>query len=1050
MDINDPRLPVLVEERARTGKAYGELTMLRKDGSGFPVELSSSVFVDRHGEKKTSMVIRDITERKRAEEQILKANRVYAVISQINQAIVRISSEDKLFEEVCRIAIDFGKFQMAWIELVDEETKIVKPITFSGVEDGYLTKIKKISISDVPEGRGPTGTAIREGKHFICDDIENDPCMAAWKDEALKRGYRSSIALPIKLFGKVIGAFSLYAPTTHFFDQKEIDLLDEVVNDISFALESIETEKKRQEAVERLKQSENRFHTAFENAATGMCLNAPEGNFLQVNKALCRMLGYSSDELLNATLAQITHPDDISLSMKSLARSVEGKEDTHHFEKRYLRKNGDVIWAEISSSLLRGTKGEPLYFINQIIDITQRKRAEEALRESESKYRTLFETANDAIFLMDRDIFIDCNAKTLEMFGCTREQIIRQPPYRFSPKVQSDGRSSKDKALEKINAAFTGQTQFFEWQHSRYDGTLFNAEVSLNTFTIAGKDYLLAIVRDITKRKLAEEALRESEEKYRSIFDNVRDCIYTISPEGILMTINPEFEPLTGWSVKEWLGKSFTELVHPDDLPKAINVFQKILSGEKVEAYELRIITKSGEYRIGEFTPSPSKSGDKIVGALGIARDITERKRAEEEIKLTNKELETINKTIVTSASTLDLNVILEKVMDEAILVVGLEGGTICLINPDNTFDLAVERGASQETIEDLSKHKIKIGDCLCGNCAKECKPLILQTKEEVLEYATREVLRGEDIRFHAAFPFVVGEKCVGVLCVFTRTDKKPTQRNLKLLESIVTQTAIAIENARLYEEVKKYTSQLEKIVSDRTAELQTANKELEAFSYSVSHDLRAPLRAIDGFSRILSEDYEKVLDDEGKRLLNIVRTGTKKMDQLISDLLNLSRVGRTDMQKNSIDMRVLARSIYYEVVPADIREKFTFSVKSLPEAYGDSGLIRQVWINLISNAIKFTLPKSRRRIEIGFRVEGALNIYYVKDNGVGFNPEYSHKLFNVFQRLHSVEEFEGTGVGLAIVHRIIHRHGGKVWAEGKVDKGATFYFSLPGGFESR
>ena len=201
----------------------------------------------------------NITERKRAEDRVIKINRVYSLISQINQTIVRTHDRDQLFKESCQIAIEFGKFKMAWIGVADMETKTIVPFTFSGSEDGYLTTINQISTEDTPYGRGPTGSAFREGTHFVCDDVETDPLMGIWKDEALKRGYRSSIALPIKLYGEIVGVFTLYASTTHFFDQEEIDLLIEVASDISFALDSIENEKQRENAETALAGSEEKF-----------------------------------------------------------------------------------------------------------------------------------------------------------------------------------------------------------------------------------------------------------------------------------------------------------------------------------------------------------------------------------------------------------------------------------------------------------------------------------------------------------------------------------------------------------------------------------------------------------------------------------------------------------------------------------------------------------------------------------------------------------------------------------------------------------------------
>jgi signal transduction histidine kinase len=250
----------------------------------------------------------------------------------------------------------------------------------------------------------------------------------------------------------------------------------------------------------------------------------------------------------------------------------------------------------------------------------------------------------------------------------------------------------------------------------------------------------------------------------------------------------------------------------------------------------------------------------------------------------------------------------------------------------------------------------------------------------------------------------------------------------------------------RMLEEqrITKLNAELEQCVIERTGQLEAANKELEAFAYSVSHDLRAPLRAIDGFSRIVCEDYSEKLDAEGNRLLSVIRTNTKKMDQLITDLLALSRVSRSELLFSRIDMGTMVHSMFHEIVSLEIQNQFAFSVSPLPDAYGDPALMRQVWSNLLSNAVKYTLPKQERKIEVGALSENGFNTYYVKDSGVGFNPDYVHKLFGVFQRLHKTEEFEGTGVGLAIVQRIIHRHGGRAWADGKVNTGATFYFSLP------
>jgi light-regulated signal transduction histidine kinase (bacteriophytochrome) len=229
-------------------------------------------------------------------------------------------------------------------------------------------------------------------------------------------------------------------------------------------------------------------------------------------------------------------------------------------------------------------------------------------------------------------------------------------------------------------------------------------------------------------------------------------------------------------------------------------------------------------------------------------------------------------------------------------------------------------------------------------------------------------------------------------------------------------------------------------------AALQTTNAELESFSYSVSHDLRAPLRAIHGFARILLEDHHTQLDAEAQRLLGGIDQNTRRMGQLIDDLLAFSRLGRKELETRRVDMAELADSIAGDLRRSEADRALEVKVFPLPPAQGDRALLRQVLSNLVQNAAKFTRGRDPARIEIGFRPNGSQTVYYVRDNGAGFDTRYAEKLFGVFQRLHRAEEFEGTGVGLAIVKRIVQRHGGRVWAEGKLDQGATFYFTLPAG----
>ncbi|HLP15769.1 MAG TPA: MASE3 domain-containing protein [Bacteroidota bacterium] len=274
-------------------------------------------------------------------------------------------------------------------------------------------------------------------------------------------------------------------------------------------------------------------------------------------------------------------------------------------------------------------------------------------------------------------------------------------------------------------------------------------------------------------------------------------------------------------------------------------------------------------------------------------------------------------------------------------------------------------------------------------------------------------------------------------------SDGKP-EYLLGIAEDITDAKLKAEELRSAEEEVRLLNADLERRVEARTAELEAANRELEAFSFSVSHDLRAPLRAIDGFAKIMAEDFHDRLDAGGLKHLTSIRRSAGRMEQLIDDLLEFSRSARREMNAQSVDMEGLAREIIQELRTAVPDRKMTFNVAQLPEARGDRAMLREVLMNLLSNAIKFTAGLNEAIIEIGGSIDGANTNYYIKDNGAGFDMQYKDKLFGVFERLHSAQEFEGTGIGLAIVKRIVDRHSGKVWAEGKVDKGATIGFSLP------
>lgn len=568
----------------------------------------------------------------------------------------------------------------------------------------------------------------------------------------------------------------------------------------------------------------------------------------------------------------------------------------------------------------------------------------------------------------------------------------------------------------------------------------------------------------LPESEIADE-LRQSEERYRTLVEESFDGILVQKGDKIVFA-NSRLHEMLGYGEGELKGLDHWLLYHPDYHKLTRESAQARMRGEKVPSqYEVRLQGKDGASFAAEIR-AKAVSFDGAAGVQVWVRDITELKRAREKIDEANEELRAINRIISTVTGILDLQELLERVLDEVLDIVGLEDGRIFLATTDETLELAAHRTPSGETIRELTNQSVTVGDCMCGEALRTCVPLILRNRREALEYATKKGIGGESIHFHAAFPLVTAGRCVGVLCLFTHTEKRPAERRLKLLETVTGQVALGIENARLYETTRRHAVELERNVAERTRELAQAKERAEmadhlksAFLATMSHELRTPLNSIIGFTGVILQGLAGPLNPEQTKQLEMVRGSARHLLALINDVLDISKIeaGQLNLVRERFDLRASITKVSGIVAPFAEKKGLELHAHisdDLGQAVGDQRRMEQILLNLLNNAIKFT---DHGKIELtaklvpGGKTSGRsaapLDIELsVSDTGMGIKTEDQAILFEPFRQIDSglTRSHDGTGLGLSICRKLLDMMGGTIAVQSRWGRGSTFTIRLP------
>ena len=799
----------------------------------------------------------------------------------------------------------------------------------------------------------------------------------------------------------------------------------------------------RKQVADALRASEERFRTMANSIPQLVWIARADGFIYWYNERWYEYTGTTPEQMEGCGWQSVHDPEALPKVVENWALSIDSGQP---FEMEFPLRGADAKFRTFLTRVhpLKDAEGRVVQWFGTNTDVDELKRMEESLRASQARLHSTL--AAGSIGTWTWDIVNDrltADEFTARMFSIEPDAAAKGLPAAIYLRAVMEG--DQPGVAEGLARAIEACGHYdIEYRVRQKDGELrwVQAKGRVDGDAAGNAVNFHGAVMDITARK-------RSEGRFRRLVDSNAQGVMFWNTKGEITGANDAFLSIVGYTREDqkagrigWAAITPPEYAHLDR-----RSLEELAATGICTPFEKEYIRKDGSrvpilLGAAVFEDSPDEG-------VCFLLDITERKRTDQALRESEEHFRFLNNLSEATRTLADPGQIMA-------VTARMLGGHLHASRCGYAY--MEQDGDQVTTLHDYTDGCASVaGTYQLSLFGARASATLRSGQTLIIRDVQAEILPGEGVdRFNAigiraliSCPLVKNGGLRAVMAVHQTTPRDWKAGEVTLVQDVVDRCWATIERRTAEEKIRQLNAELEQRVVERTAQLEEANQELEAFSYSVSHDLRAPLRAVDGFSLIVVEDYGQQLPEEGLRYLYEIRQGVQRMAALIDDLLEFARLSRQPLNKRAVDTERLVRGVIEDLGSQREGRQIEIRIDVLPPCHGDPALLKQVWVNLLSNALKYTRKCERAVLEIGCGREKNVDVYFVRDNGTGFDMQYADKLFGVFQRLHRAEDYEGTGVGLAIVHRVIHRHGGRVWAEAALDRGATFHFTLEGEVKS-